>query len=480
MSSSIKYQLSDGTEIFIDSNFLGEGGEGGVYAIISPTAYKASVAKILFPDKRNDIEHRYRIDYMIKNPPNETKDSNGHSFLIWPEKLLFENGNFAGFLMPKAEGVILEELSSTELGFYSYPKHNDRLGVEWLRFDRQNDESTIIRLKLCSNIAKAVHALHQTGKYVIGDLKPGNIMVQPNGLVSILDLDSCQILENNKIRFKSKMNTPEFNPPEQSTDKKETYWDLFILGIIFYRVLCGIHPFSGTCKPPYQDFTLPELKIKEGLFPFGVKGFHFDVIPTAHNTFSLLPEYAQKLFIRCFEDGIFHPKLRPTTFDWINQLTAKPVIKDFSVDKDIIFNTQHFTLSWATENGKSAEIEGNGNVPLSGYLKLATSNKSMFKLVVSNDFGFVSQELILTIFPTPILESLKVPMPVFESNFSLSPITIESPEILSINFESTNISKLPDFISLNHKLQNVNPMYKSDSLLWGISKVFKAIKDRLI
>jgi hypothetical protein len=68
----------------------------------------------------------------------------------------YENNQFVGFLMPRAEGVTLEELSSTELGFYSYPRHNDKLGQEWQRFDRNSPDSLVLRLKLCSNIAKAI------------------------------------------------------------------------------------------------------------------------------------------------------------------------------------------------------------------------------------------------------------------------------------------------------------------------------------
>ena len=216
-----KYHLSDGTHIIIDTNYIGEGGEGGVYEIISPQKFRHSVAKILFPNKQIEIERRYKVDYMVKNPPTETKDQSGHSFLIWPEHLLFENNQFVGFLMPRADGVLLEEFSSTELGYYPYPRHNERLGQEWLRFDRKNPDSLNLRIKLCSNIARAIHSLHSSGHYVIGDLKPQNIMVLPNGLVSILDLDSCQIVEQGNVRFESRVSTPEYNPPETPGIKKE-------------------------------------------------------------------------------------------------------------------------------------------------------------------------------------------------------------------------------------------------------------------
>jgi hypothetical protein len=475
------YHLSDGTQITIDTNFLGEGGEGGVYEITSPQKFKSSVAKILLTHNRV-IERRYKVDYMIKYPPAETKDQTGHSFLIWPEHILFENNQFVGFLMPRAEGVTLEELSSTELGYYSYPRHNDKLGQEWQRFDRNSPDSLVLRLKLCSNIAKAIHTLHASGHYVIGDLKPQNIMVLPNGLVSILDLDSCQIADQGSVRFESKMNTPEFNPPENPGKKKEISWDLFIVGIIFYKLLSGVHPFFGTCKTPYENCTLPELKIKEGLFPHGSKAQFFEVIPIGHNAFKEFPEFVQKLFINCFDGGINKPSLRPTALDWINKLTAKPAIKFFKSDKDIIFDTQKFTLSWETENGRTAEVEGFGTVELNGSLQLSAIGQSFFKLKISNEFGDTLQDLSITRFPTPVIESLKVPTPTFESRLNLSPITIQSPNInVSINFDPNKLSQTTSsFAKLNDDLQNATPMFKKETTKWNsISKHFDELKIKI-
>jgi len=475
------YHLSNGTQITIDTNFLGEGGEGGVYEITSPQKFKSSVAKILLTHNRV-IERRYKVDYMIKYPPAETKDQAGHSFLIWPEHILFENNQFVGFLMPRAEGVTLEELSSTELGFYSYPRHNDKLGQEWQRFDRNRPDSMVLRLKLCSNIAKAIHTLHKSGQYVIGDLKPQNIMVLPNGLVSILDLDSCQIADQTSVRFESKMNTPEFNPPEIPGMKKEMSWDLFIVGIIFYKLLSGVHPFFGTCKSPYENCTLPELKIKEGLFPHGSKGQFFEVIPIGHKVFNELPRFVQKLFINCFDGGIVKPSLRPTALDWINNLTAKPSIKFFKSDKEIIFSTQKFTISWETENGRTAELEGFGSVELNGSMQLAAIGQSFFKLKISNEFGVTLQDLSITIFPTPVIESLKVPTPTFNLRFNLNPITIHSPNInVSINFESNNLSQTTvSFTKLNDDLQNATPMFHKETTKWNrISKLFDKLKIKI-
>jgi len=276
------------------------------------------------------------------------------------------------------------------------------------------------------------------------------------------------------------MNTPEFNPPENPGRKKEISWDLFILGIIFYKVMCGVHPFFGTCKPPYQNCTLPELKIREGLFPFWKKANYFEVIPTGHLTFNQFPELVQKLFINCFDDGVTNPNVRPNTVDWINRLTAKPRIKFFEPDKPVIFEHQKFSLSWETENAKYVEIVGIGQVNTNGNITLSTNSSSVFILKAVNDFGSVEIEKSLTKFPTPIIQSLFVPSPDFQSRASVNQISIKSPSINnSVSLNTNAIVPKPSFTELNVSINNSFPEHKPKISFWGISEAFNKIKNMI-
>ncbi|WP_038032608.1 hypothetical protein, partial [Thermonema rossianum] len=83
---------------------LGSGGEGWIYEVNNHPARTPLVAKVFFsPEKAAQKEAKLR--YMIQNPPDSI-EQNGHTFLAWPMDLLFnEQGQFTGFLMPKAEGV---------------------------------------------------------------------------------------------------------------------------------------------------------------------------------------------------------------------------------------------------------------------------------------------------------------------------------------------------------------------------------------
>jgi serine/threonine protein kinase len=465
------YTLQNGTELTIADNPLGEGGEGTVHEILSPIAFQNSVAKILFPEKRSN-ERRYKVRYMVDNPPENIRDGNGHNFLIWPQHLLLENNDFVGFVMPIAQGVDLEELCRVKL--------KPELGTEWQKFHRDNPDSIVLRLILCNNIAKAVNALHATGHYVIGDLKPENIRVKSNGLVSILDLDSCQISEGEQIRFQSKMNTPKYNPPEKVVHQKEFSWDLFIVGVIFYEILCGIHPFTGTTKAPYDNQNTPEQKIQAGLFPFGSKSDFFEVIAPPHFIFKSLPVRVQKLFLRCFDAGISDSDLRPCAAEWLCNLVSRPKIVYFTADRTTIIAGVEVNLSWKVEGADDIEInEGIGKVQDCDTVRVTPNSQRIYRILAKNRFGYDEFQIHITTFPTPVLENLKVPMPEFESRINLDPINITSPRIdLSINWTSL-MSSQPVFIEQSNEFKKLRTEHKPQPELLNLSSIYENIKRKI-
>ncbi len=466
------FTLSNGITIKVADIPLGEGGEGAVYEILSPANYRNFVAKILYPDKRTN-ERRYKVRYMVDNPPLNIQDVNGHNFLIWPQQMLLEEKDFVGFLMPKAEGVDLEELCRVKL--------KPELSTEWQKFDRDNPDSMLLRLILCSNIAKAVNALHSTGHYVIGDLKPENIRVKANGLVSILDLDSCQISDGDQIRFQSKMNTPKYNPPDKIVEHKKLSWDLFILGIIFYEILCGIHPFIGTTMAPYEGFNTPEQKIQAGLFPFGTKSSYFKVVALPHFNFKKLPTLVQELFLRCFDQGILSPLIRPLTDEWLNNLTAKPQIIYFKSNKEVIISGLEVKLRWKVEGAEKIEINQEiGFVEDIGTIEVKPNENPIFKLRAWNLFGTVESEIKLSIFPTPIIKSLYIPTPIFIHQTSISNFKINTPKVeLGIDLNQQIFTKTPIYfekLNINSRDFFISKRITTNS----ISEVFKFIHDKII
>lgn len=313
----MKYKLKySDTWITIAAKPFAGGGEGNLYVITSPSSLKHYVAKLYHPHKLSPIRAE-KINYLAQFPPiyvGENLDE--HPPVVWVKDALYDGDKFVGFIMPYTHGEKLEILCT--------PKIPNKLSYTWGRFDFKNGgTATDLRLKLCFNICAAIHQVHSVDKYVLVDMKPDNIVIQPNGLVSIVDTDSVEVIEEGRSLFDATAATPEYTPPEfylENLDYDPTAneaWDRFGLGVILYKLLFGIHPFAASSEPPHDDMTGLHDKIKYGLFvhnPTIQKSF--TVIPPPHKKFYELDENLQALFLRCFVDGHDNPEARPTAEEW--------------------------------------------------------------------------------------------------------------------------------------------------------------------
>lgn len=298
-----------------DKPFAG-GGEGNLYHIISPVKYQRKyVAKIYHPHKLTE-ERAKKIDYLSTYPPQLNLGRTvEHATVVWCTDVLLDKKTFVGFIMPYTKGEKLEILCT--------PKIPRKQRQDWKRFDfKQGEQALNYRLKLGFNICAAIHQVHKMERYVLVDMKPDNIVIQPNGLVSIVDTDSVEVVENNETLFDAPVATPEYTPPEHyqklaydPTQRQE--WDLFGLGVILYKLLFGIHPFAASTGPPYEHLTTLAQKVEKGFFVHAPQYAHtFRIIPPPHQAFDDLDEELQALFMRCFVDGHQQPHLRPTAEEW--------------------------------------------------------------------------------------------------------------------------------------------------------------------
>lgn len=308
-----RLSLSNQTSITIEDTAFAGGGEGNIHRIVLPVARQGQVVKIYKPNKRN-AEREQKIRHLVDHPPLLPSSSALQNPIIWASELVYENGHFVGFVMPSAGGISLEMLCQAKLPA--------TLGKDWQRLSFQHTESMLLRLKLCYNVAVAVSYLHRFGEYALIDLKPENILVQPNGTIALIDTDSLAIFNDNALQFAAPVVTPDFAPPEyyggtnpaQSTVAE--CWDRYSMAIIFYRLLCGIHPFTGTCRPPFEHLNDISGKVERGLFVHGKYKAQYSVLPPPHSRFEQLPRDIQILLLQCFELGHDKPHQRPSPDDW--------------------------------------------------------------------------------------------------------------------------------------------------------------------
>jgi tRNA A-37 threonylcarbamoyl transferase component Bud32 len=101
------------------------------------------------------------------------------------------------------------------------------------------------KLDVLEQLCEGLGFAHAQG-VVHRDLKPGNVHLQPSGLVKILDFGLARLGPSDITRTGTVMGTPHYMSPEQVRgERADPRSDVFSLGAIAYEVLSGRRAFDG-------------------------------------------------------------------------------------------------------------------------------------------------------------------------------------------------------------------------------------------
>ena len=316
----IVVKASSGVTLQLQDNPLGSGGEGAVHLIISPPTNYAACCVKLYADAVFARSRERKLAYMISHPPPANLLAHNTYKICWPLEAVTRNGQFCGFVMPFAFPGSLKLAELTEA--------MRNLPAGWsAKYDRTTASGFLARFKVAVNVAIPVHVIHSTGLYVFSDLKPDNAMITDEGRVSIVDLDSIQIVAPGTTRpsFHSPVFTAGYAPPESkqlnpATDYIPPSWDRFSLAVIFYQLFFGLHPYTGSFRPPYDQMNSLEELVHAGLFVHGGRSAYVLSRPPPHDHFHKIPLEVRRLFLETFDTGHANPNARPSAEVWGNAL----------------------------------------------------------------------------------------------------------------------------------------------------------------
>jgi eukaryotic-like serine/threonine-protein kinase len=102
-------------------------------------------------------------------------------------------------------------------------------------------------LEIAALVADGLGYAHERG-VIHRDIKPGNIMVLPDGRVKIMDFGIARLQESDvKTQSGVLLGSPQYMSPEQVAGHRlDGRADVFSLGVVLYEMLTGVKPFDAT------------------------------------------------------------------------------------------------------------------------------------------------------------------------------------------------------------------------------------------
>lgn len=318
---------------------IGTGGEGDIYEIQTP----GMIAKI-FHSNINLDEKKQKIETMLEI---EIKDEK----ICWPQHLLFTySGKFVGYLMPRAKG---KTLAAT----VCKPQKGCVRG-----FPKWNRRDLVIAAQ---NMVETFGKLHEK-TITMGDVNPGNIMVDEDKNIYFVDTDSYQI----SSKYLCTVGMPLYTSPRIHEELKKEHaknftifrkkWDeIYAMTVLIFQILfVGQQPFLMQ-----GDVQVSE-RIINGDFPFryNEKNKKDTPVGTSQYIWSHIDYNIKKFFCNAFiyrnyteekdwiealakysnriNDGKSTGEIRPHTFKEVENgnvfvsCICSECKKEFNVDRD--------------------------------------------------------------------------------------------------------------------------------------------------
>jgi DNA-binding helix-hairpin-helix protein with protein kinase domain len=277
---------------------IGKGGEGEVFEVAGQADRVAKVySRAPGPEQEAKLlaMARLRTERLLR-------------LTAWPVGVLRlgRSGPVRGLLMPRVEGRPIHLLYSPKSRHANFP-----------------EASWAFLIAAAANVARSIAAVHEHG-HVVADVNQGNILVSARATVALIDCDSFQVRDGERV-FLCNVGVGPYVPPELQGGSlrvlRTSNHDGFGLAVLIFQLLfLGRHPFSGRFLGA-GDLPL-EKAIREFRFAYGAAAAsHQMQPPPATPPLAFASPAVAALFEQAFSAAGIREGGRPAAADWIGPLT---------------------------------------------------------------------------------------------------------------------------------------------------------------
>lgn len=216
---------------------LGKGGQGTVYKALDTKLDRQVAIKVLAPELkwRKTNLTRFEREAKLASSLDHPNICTIYGF--------YEDEKYTYIVMPYVEGENVLQLT---------------------RDSRPFELKTALTIII--QVADALIAAHAKG-IVHRDIKAGNILVTPTGLVKVLDFGLAKLLEPDAQKSAAELSedehltvagtpygTPSSSAPEMALGEPSNHLaDIFSTGVVLYHLLTGKFPFNGKTVAEVRD-----------------------------------------------------------------------------------------------------------------------------------------------------------------------------------------------------------------------------------
>lgn len=499
LSSGFRSDFDHVNSIEIEDKPFAVGGFGEVYNCISINGSSIQVSlvvKLFIDNSRGSSEHGFKITQRLQK-----------KFDTENRKLLFHKGKSLTEVYPAFKGLpqysfrgtmngvavvgfVSDNLVSLGYTDFEHFLQNGHLLSQYQKFPIERKVLIAYQLVSAFKVLEDFHFIH-------ADLKPGALFINLSSAeIAVIDFDSGVITEtvNDEPTCWGAANdwvAPEIWEQQATIQKGEKinvdiYSDRWSVAVGVHYLLTAFHPlfyltelsprvakqyFTPQNKWPYIDKNVPYFqKANETIYD--------QYLPWIE---SVVPPVVSEKLSNTINFGYKNPVARTSYTDWETALLTiqKPArIEFFKADKTAIINSLDIVLSWEVENAHTIEIDnGIGQIQPKGMIKTKPNNNIRYRLSAFGYFGQSSSEVEITVFPTPVIESLKVPMPDFKSRLNIIPSRVSTLKI-DFSVELGTHSKGTQVTNPLADLKEIRPIH-SRSPFFHLSKVYDEIRRRI-